>query len=274
MILSLLAISIFSFGARAAETIPAAAPAVAAPNCQSLGNSVRGDFSLEKDTAAGKVFICGLGSTEKLAADAYLVRDGRLVAIPGNEFGTLGGLADAYGPFDTSWVSLKETKDGFEVTELLPYEKDHSLPAFRHAVHCRKDGCRAEKTSCVFKRPKGRVDKSALRRLKKDWKDPGLAEKMAAVSESIQQELAAAAGAAKPEEATKKSPAAAGDAFQDDIMIVYRNALLGHKPSRELLLDENKMVKVEAGREDHTDGAPHVMVNAALGRLRKAGCLR
>lgn len=223
-----------------------------------------------KETPAGRIHICGEGKVDEMHGDAYVERAGRLVQIPGKQFGALGYVADAYAPFDTGFVSLRETKDGFEVTELLPFEKNERLPALRRIVHCRAGGCVADKAKCVFKKPKGGVDPSALKRLNKAWDKPEIAHEMAAVSDSIAQELASAAGQSK--EPGAKAPAK--DEYQDDLMIVYRNALLGHKPSRKLLLDPKVMARLEKSEEEKTEGADYVMVNGALSRLRAAGCLR
>jgi hypothetical protein len=264
MILSLLALTLFPLFAQSAEP-------VGPETCRFPGVVTQGDFSLVKETPAGTIRICGEGTAEKMHGELYLEKEGKVERVPETEAGALGYLAEAYGPFATGYVALKETRDGIEVTELLPFEKDRYVPGLKRKVQCGAKGCKAVKAGCAFKRPKGKVDAAALRRLKKAWENPGLAQKMAAVQASIQQEMGAYAG--KPSgEAAKKE--ASREEFDDDVMAVYRNALLGHRPSQKLLLDAKQMKRLDDGQDEQTEGAPHRMVNSALLRLKAAGCLR
>jgi hypothetical protein len=219
------------------------------------------DFSLAKNMqTAGILVACGWGTADAWRGEVFLLKKERPETFPGGG-GKVGGVSEGYGPFSVALASVKEVKNGFEVTDLIPFERDRRIPSFRRSITCYGAECTVGRRRCVFRRPAGSVERDALVRLKKNWVNAELAERMAAISAEIEKELPHKEG--RPVE----------DGFNDDLMKVYRNALLGHRASRELLLDAKRLKTLDpAGGPP--DGAEHWVIHNQLKALRQAGCLR
>lgn len=216
---------------------------------------------------AGKLHLCGAGTLKKFQGEIYF-ESGENRKLVAEE----GGPPRAPAPFDLDEVEISALSAGIAFTHSVPFERTVRLPSFRTNFLCEKSGaCHYEKKECIFSRLKGNADEAALARLKKHFE-------MEKIPFEVKTPLEALAKKAGTLEAHPLEKVANPDAFDLDEMKVFRNALLGHRPSQKFFFDP-KWQKRDQWREEHSAFGDRKSltldqaIRQALAELKTAHCL-
>jgi hypothetical protein len=223
---------------------------------------VDADFGFVHSLANGmKLYVCGRkGMSQGIFGHLFVRLPGEASAEESHVF--VGGLSESFAPFSTELVRVERDKDGLDLLDLIPWSAHEQIPALKRRLRCDERGCKELEPVCVFQKPEGRVNTKAFESLRKDW--------------NAEIDLS---GADQAEEAVKEL-GGGRNSHQDSAgqltFEVYRNALLGHKPSLALLLNEKLIKKLNERYKDEVGelgGFAHNVVHRTLSRLRKYHCL-
>jgi hypothetical protein len=182
-----------------------------------------------------KLHLCGNKDKSGHYAQLLVEKPG---AKPEKSNIDLGGVSEAFQPFDLMYVNTKFTDDGLVVTDLIPGEMGEYVPAYERRIHCARDCVQEKKVKCVFQRLPGKPDEKAT------------AELLSAVR--------------------KKN----GVLSESYLMDAYRNALTGDKKALAGLLNPAFLKRMDrAYSEEPGEGFAHDMISGTLRKLKKLGCL-